>query len=270
MRVLITFLSLTLCSCATITFKKTYDLPFSSNYKNAKVEINHKVYDLPDTIKVQRSKENLQVKLILDTATIDYTLRPCPNPRFVMGNLLSFHLIPIAYFVDLTNQKRFYYGPSIYFNKNDTSKVFKPSLLRNYDRYISKVPTKKKGHIDLSLSIPIFNSFHMQPENEAVKSILGYYGLSVGLDYYYKDNKYLSLTAHVIGAFESPLPLIESFDTTGYHESIASTYFSLTHNQSFIRFHIGYGINFSTDVWKRQYYVPEQGEPITRSVSQLG
>src|SRR5258706_9035698 len=107
-----------LTSCATTLTRKTYNIKVSSDTNGDKIEINKMVYSLPTEIKVKRAKTDLQIKLISDTTITEFKVRSSPNPAFTYGNLLWMQVCPAAYLIDLTNQKRFYYGKSIFLDKN--------------------------------------------------------------------------------------------------------------------------------------------------------
>jgi hypothetical protein len=165
MKILWIGVCLTLTSCATIFTKKSYDLKIDSSV-HGKVEIKDSVYKLPATVKVKRSKEDLTIKLIADTTTTHYTIRSAPNTHFVFFNLLWFELCPIAYLVDLTNQKRFYYGKSVYLNPYDTVRIIRPSAFKGFKNYFNKEYDGNKGKINLALSIPFINSFYLKPDKD--------------------------------------------------------------------------------------------------------
>lgn len=59
-------------SCATLLTKQSYKVKIDSNVEKAKVEVRDSIYPLPATIQVKRSRDDLDLKLITDTATIGY------------------------------------------------------------------------------------------------------------------------------------------------------------------------------------------------------
>src|SRR5688572_9621515 len=81
-------------SCATTLNRKAYLVKFSSSGDGDKIEVNKKTYELPARVSIRRSKEDLDVKLITDTVTADYTIRSAPNPQFLFYNLLWFSVAP--------------------------------------------------------------------------------------------------------------------------------------------------------------------------------
>jgi hypothetical protein len=273
MKIFVLLLSVFLASCATTLSRRKYDLKVISGSSLDKIEVNHEIYSLPAVIKVKRSKEDLHVKLIADTLVKHYTIRSSPSPSFVYGNLIWTATSPLAYLVDLTNQKRFYYGKLIVLNRYDTVKTLKPDLLAKIDRYFAKKYPAQKGQVNLSLSLPYVNSFCLQPVNETTKVNTGFWGLSAGLEYYYKDNRYMSLRAGAVSDFFLPAPA--AVDLLGKHELMTSAYLSFTNNHKVNRFHFGYGINYARNVWELSDYGPPDPqlpppETIEKSSKSLG
>lgn len=261
-----------LASCATTLTRKNYNLKISSNSIGDKIEVNERTYVLPAEVKVKRSKSDLQLRLISDSVKTEYIIRSSPNSAFVYGNLLWMQVCPVAYLIDMTNQKRFYYGKSIVLKKNDSLQILTPSVLKNFETYFSQKYPKSKGQVDLTLSIPWINSFRFKPENEPQKVNTGFFGLSIGLDYFYTDKRYFNLTASAVADIETPIPA--PIDYEGVYETMASTYISLTNNHKINRFHFGYGINYSRNIWnlRNEPYdsLSSTIEPITKSNNSLG
>lgn len=101
----------------------------------------------------------------------------------------------------------------------------------------------KKGQIFLELSAPYMNGFYMQPRNEPAQGYFGFFGFSAGVSYYYKNHKYLKLGASAATDFLVPMPLPITRD--GAYESADIFNFTLTDNQKFNRFTVGYGFNYA-------------------------
>jgi len=272
-RYLLIVFVLTLTSCATVLNRRSYDVMVFSNVGDAKVQIFDTTYNLPAKISLRRSNKDLDIKLISDTLTNNYTVKSSPNPTFIYGNLLWLEVSPAAYIIDFTNQKRFYYGRSIYLDSNDTNRVIRPPVLRGCYNYYSKAYPTHKGQINLVLSLPWINSFYLQPQNERSKSNTGFWGISAGVEYYYKDYKYISLTASAVSDFFMPVPA--AVDIYGEYELMSSTYLSISDNYKFKRFTIGYGLNYSRNIWDFKnfdYFDPplSSRDPIKRTNESLG
>jgi len=248
-----------LSSCATILNRKTYNLKINSGGNHDKIEIGKKEYALPAIVKVERSRSDLQIKYISDSTVYDYRVRSSPNPAFVYGNLWWMTASPAAYLIDLTNEKRFYYGHYIFLDKSDTSRIITPGIRGNFAQRFPK----RKGQWDLILSLPHINSFFLKPNGEGDKVNTGFLGLSMGLEYFYKNNRYLSLSANAVSDFFLPVPA--AVDNWGEYELMTSSWISLTQNYKMNRFRLGYGINYSMNTWDLQYDEPPGGIPPTRA-----
>jgi hypothetical protein len=158
---------------------------------------------------------------------------------------------PAAYLIDLTNQKRFYYGRSIFLSTYDTNTIIEPIILKNIRSYFSKKYPVQKEQIFLKISLPWINSFYMQPSLESAKSNTGVWGLSVGLDYYYTDSRFFNLSFYAVTDFFLPFPA--PVDISGEYDTMSSLYTSLTHNHKLGRFYLGYGICVANNTWAHRY-----------------
>ena len=251
--------------------RKDYDATVTTNIPNAKAEILDSTYSLPAEFKIKRSKEDLNIKLLSDSTERLYIVKASPNAAFLYANLICYPILPVMYGVDFTNQKRFYYGKSIMLNFYDTTSVIRPKISKGYYDYWTKNFPTNEGQINLTYSFPWVNSFYLQPTQETSKANTGFWGISAGLEYYYKERKYLSLTGSAVMDFFIPFPAAVDFE--GERESMYSVYTSLTDNFKFRRFSVGYGLNFSRNIWKFSYHggdSPPTREPTTKSSNSLG
>lgn len=266
-------LIMTMTSCATVITRRNYDVVIYSNANNSKAQILDSTYNLPARIRVERSGKDLDIRLISDTLKWSYTVISSPNPAFLYGNLLWMQVSPAAYLIDFTNPKRFYYGKSIYLDIVDTARILRPPVLKFYYDYFSKTYPTNKGQINLVFSLPWVNSFYLQPQHETSKLITGFWGLSVGLEYFYQDNKFISLSANAVSDFFVPVPA--AVDISGEYDMMSSIYLGLTDNFKFRRFTLGYGINYSRNTWDHRYYdrfgpPPPTRDPIKRTSESFG
>ncbi|MEL1243604.1 hypothetical protein AAEO56_04970 [Flavobacterium sp. DGU11] len=247
----ILLLAVVLClnSCATIFTRKEYKLKVFSYEKNRKAIINDSTYMLPAEVKVRRSKEDLKVTLISgDTLRKDFIVKASPNPAFLYGNLIFMQAFPVGYAVDLTTQKRFYYGRNLRLDSKSTDSIIEPPFLKFWNVYLSKKYTTPKGQWAFTASMPYANAFYQQPKNEPSKSKVGFLGFSAGLEYYYKEDTFVKLNASATIDFEFPIPVpLEYFDA---HEKMGAYNFTLTHNHKFNRLSFGYGFNYAINTWK--------------------
>lgn len=270
---LLIILLTTLTSCATIMTRRDYYVNIYSNANNSKVQILDSTYNLPAKIKIERSKSNLNIQLHSDSLTRNFTVKASPNTAFLYVNLLWMEISPAAYLIDFTNQKRFYYGKYIYLDINDTNRLIRPPVSKFYYNYFSKSYPSKKGQINLVFSMPYINSFYLQPQNEISKANTGFWGISIGLEYFYKETKFLSANANAVSDFFVPVPA--AVDISGEYEMMTSVYLSLTDNYKCRRFTLGYGLNYSKNIWDLRYYYwgdppPPTREPIKKASQSFG
>jgi hypothetical protein len=253
--------------------RKSYKINIVTNAKNAKAEILDSIYQLPVTLKVKRSKNNLDIKLITDTSTINYTIKSSINPAFLYGNLLWMQVSPAAYLIDLTNPKRFYYGKTVLLDVSDTVRFIRPPISKSFYDFFSKTYPTNKGELYLHVSLPHINSFSLKPENEGHKINTGFWGLSLGIDYCYAQNKFFNLS--VLGVSDFFVPVPAAVDIGGEYELMSSRYISFSNNHRINRFTIGYGLSYARNTWDFRYYErfdppPPTREPIKRSHNSFG
>lgn len=273
------FLIFSLTSCATIFTKKTYKLEIKS-FANTKVKVYDSIYNLPAKIEVKRSKNVLPIVLISDTINKNYTLKPSINPKYLYGNLSFVHFAPVGYLVDLTTEKRFYYGKSIFLNISDTITQIKTPISKsyldfrnNFSNYFSKKHITNKGQINLTFSIPLVNSFDFRPNGEGQKTSTGFLGISTGIEYYHSEYKFINLNATAVLNSIVPVPAPVSYK--GEVDFLSALAISLTENHKFNRFTFGYGLIFSKNNWKfdnTEYdeNVPNSKKPIFKSNYGIG
>ncbi len=238
-----------LTSCASSRLDETYKLEIKSD-NISKIKFRDSILDLPTEILVFRSEKPIKIVYITDSIKKEYNIKPILHPNFTIGNIIS----PSFYLIDMYNSKRFYYGKTLIINPKDSIKVIKEPLfdspkqiVKNIANHLTKVYTTKKGQFDFTFSVPIACNFEMRPLNEGIKKSIGF-GISIGADYYYKKNKYLSLT---FSAFADKLKLTSYYDNPPYdNERIFSQNISLTDNFKINRFSLGYGLNFSENGWQ--------------------
>ncbi len=262
-----------LSSCATLILRKDYNIKVSTDLPNAKAEILDSVYSLPAEFKIRRSKKDLRVKLYSDTLIKEYVIKASPNATFLYWNLICYPILPIMYGVDFTNQKRFYYGKSIFLDSHDTTGIIRPTISKRYYDYWTKSFPTNKGQINLTYSLPWVNNFYLQPNQEPSKTNTGFWGISAGLEYFYKENKYISLTGSAVTDFFIPFPA--AVDFRGEVENMYSISTSLTDNYRFRRFAFGYGLNLSRNIWELVYYdsfdpPPPTRAPVTKCSNSIG
>ena len=122
-------------------------------------------------------------------------------------------------------------------------------------------------------STPITATFQLTPENESTIAETGFWGFTIGLDYYHKTNQYLNLG--ISGVTDLFVPVPAAVDLSGEYESMSSRYVSLSNNHKLGRFRVGYGLSYSKNSWDLRYYdrfdpAPQTREPVRKSNNAFG
>jgi hypothetical protein len=233
-------------SCVIIKDSNKYELP-------AKVVVTHSKSKLPFTV------------LQSDTIVNDTMLKPILSDIFWWGNVgcLSY-LAPVGWLIDLTNDKRFIYGNHIHIDSLGNIMSFKDSDKLFFNKYSDLFFHKhKKRNINLILSAPEVNLFHLSLQNETPRNFAGFLGLGTGVEYFYKNDKSLQLRIDAITNYIAPFPLPIDWDEplTEPLEDCLALNINLTNNFRWKRFHFGYGLNFAKNIWYRSAYYIEPQKP---------
>lgn len=170
----------------------------------------------------------------------------------------------IGMLIDKDKLRRYSYPNRVYVNV--VSSNDKPFTLYN--------PIFKKGDLQWHISLPYVNNFILRPTNENDAKInTGFWGLTTGLDYYYKDNQFLNIS--LTGVLDFFLPVIGAVDISGEYDSMSSVYISFSNNYRINRFSTGYGLSFSRNQWAHNYSSfgdspPPVREPVTKGSYSIG
>ncbi len=129
-----------------------------------------------------------------------------------------------------------------------------------------------KGQVLLHLSFPYINSFHVTPPNKHSITNTGLIGYSIGLDYCYQANQYVSISFSEISDLSSPIYFTPVLDE---YEIIGSDYLiSLTNNHHIRKLSLGYGFFFAQEYWEivnHNYTIDGSGrEPIKEVYNVIG
>ncbi|WP_417352995.1 hypothetical protein [Flavobacterium alkalisoli] len=237
---------ISLTSCATITNKRTYPLKVNTNAQNATVKIYDSIYTTPAEVKVKRSIKPLEITLNYDTISRVYKAKSRLTSKAYAFNLIVTPLYPESLLVDVVSQKGFYYGNELFLDINDTlDKAIKLPQRKKRDI------TWNKNSINIDISIPYVNGFLFQPEGEGIQRGLGFFGISTGVEYFYKNNKFVKLNVGGITNFDLPFPVPITND--GDVETFTSVYTTLTDNYQLKRFSLGYGLSYTNNRWHYNY-----------------
>ena len=133
------------------------------------------------TLSVERKKETLDIIAKTDSLTKTFKVEPKFSRAFWSNIIFNFG---IGMLVDRHNPKRYTYPRRIYINSTDT-----------IGKYYKYGQSDRKGELHLYLSLPHINSFQLTPENERAKINTGFWGLTIGLDYYHSKDQFINLGA---------------------------------------------------------------------------
>lgn len=223
------------------------DKPLVSINTRTKTQVERKVEPLLITI----SDESISKNITIDSrSSFAYWLNIYPT-------------LGLGMLVDKNNPKRYTYPSRVYVDMSDSS-----------DKYLLYDPSSRKGQLYLNFSLPHINGFLLKPDNEKdYKSNSGFWGLSTGLDYYYKESQFINFSASIVSDFFLPFPA--AVDISGEYELMSSLYAALSNNHRIKRFLLGYGLNYSKNIWDLRYYnrfdpLPPTRDPIKKSNYAMG
>ncbi len=253
--------SIFLTSCATI-INQSHEVITIYTTQPGKISLKRDTFNTNDNkvyLKVERKKEPIEITASTDSCTKTIEVKP-QNSFAYWSNIICNY--GIGMLVDRKNPKRYSYPQRIYINSTDT--------ISRYYRYIQD---NDKGELHLHISLPHINSFHLNPENEGAKTNTGFWGLTVGLDYYHSKNQFLNVGISGVSDFFVPVPA--AVDISGEYELMSSGYTSISNNHKLGRFCVGYGLSYTKNTWDFRYYdrfspPPATREPIKRSHNAFG
>lgn len=248
-------------SCATIMNQMQQNLTIYTT-EPGKIIYNRdtaKTINNKANFRVERKKEPISFTVTTDSLTKTFQVAS-QNSFMYWSNIFCNY--GIGMLVDRKSPKRCSYPQRIYFDSTDT--------INNYSRFGQLY---NKGELYLHLSLPHINSFRLIPESEGVKVNTGFWGLTIGLDYYYSKNRFINLGISGVSDFFIPFPA--AVDLSGEYELMSSRYISLSNNKRLKRFTIGYGLSYARNTWDFRYYgrfdpPPPTRDPIKKSSYALG
>ncbi len=227
-------------SCASLLNDSTQTVHI---FTNASTEIIHAGDTLCSNkrqtkIRVQRSAAPLQLTILSDSLSRPLTLAPKKSWAYWYNFITN---AGVGVFVDRHSDKQFGYPRHIFVDVTKEEAAF--SLYNTFD---------KRNNLFLHFSLPHLNHYHYHPPGESgPKNSIGFWGLQLGLDYYYHPNRYIQLTVATIADLFIPFPA--SINYEGEYESFGASFLNLSHHHQFGRFSIGYGLSYGRNRWARRY-----------------
>jgi hypothetical protein len=184
-------------------------------------------------IDVPRGKYTLNLTVLTDSLKKTVSVKPFNSFNYYLNIVQNFG---IGMLIDRNHPKRYGFPTRIYLNSAD--------ILNKYFGYSQ---AKNNGALFFNLSMPHINNFKLKPQNEPLKDNTGFWGFSVGMDYFYANNRFINLSASVHTNLFTPVPAaVDYFDD---YEVMNSKSLSLSHNHRIKRFTLGYGIAYCENSW---------------------
>lgn len=191
-------LSLLFSSCATMTHSASQNVFVTSKTDSTMICVNYdtsQTYYLPATLKIDRSYRDVTLIAIKDTIQRKVMLENYIPGRFWLGNMG----MPImGHFLDklLAKEKLYSVPKNITIDLNDTTLNYPYSKLNKYCDF-------EKGLVRFSYGIPIGNYIYLPKGNYHVSRV-GFKGYNIGVDYFYLNNRIISVGMGRNGTAISP------------------------------------------------------------------
>ena len=195
---------------------------------------------------VPRSRDTLNMNVRSNHMDTTVQIIPVNSPAYHL-NLFTVSLYGLGYWIDMNNPRRWTYPANIFIHPDGT---FAMGRINNFYR------RHNINHLALNLSLPYINFFQFRPQNLPKRNLWGFFGLSIGVEYAYSDNKSIALTFGGTTDFTWPFP-VSWHPEGGIHESMFAHYLSLEHQFRILRrFIVGTGLSYSSTGW----YYRDDGE----------
>lgn len=182
-------------------------------------------------LSLERKKQTIAVTAFTDSITKVIDLDPQLSPAFFMNIIW-----PYAFLFERNKQKFYTYPNSIFLNMADT--------IPHYFWY--NIP--EKNELYFSISLPYINSYFFQPINDdAYKSRTGFLGFGLGIEYFYKKNRFWTLS---VNASNDGI-------VSDRNENFYAVAFSFSNNHRRSRFTYGYGLSYAINSWNTNRFLIE-------------
>ena len=242
--------SVLLASCATLN-NEPYMNIFVHTTEPSRLVLEEDTIETKNNkarLEVERKNEALQIMAITDSLSKSIEVAPINSFNYWINIVTNFG---IGMLVDRGNPRRFGFPRRIYLNSADT-----------ISRFFRHPQSDNQGEIHLHLSLPHINAFSFTPEHEATKISVGFWGLTVGLDYYHSRNQFINLgVTEIVGLF---IPIPAPITLEGEYEQFSTRFISLSNNHRIRRLTLGYGLSFARNTWNFRYFEGFEGPPPTR------
>ena len=227
---------LLLSSCARLFNAPDHSINISSSNNIKSIYVNGKNLRLKkNTAKLNVYRDTIPLKMVVETADSTFHLS-IKNKNSFNYILWGFLTGGIDWLIEKNHPKRYYYQKyidlDVHENRIDVSRFQKVD----------------KSSVLLGFSIPYVNTFYLKTLY-GHKHQLGFWGLSADLDYFYKQNRSLSVQAGIATDYPVPVPVGIKY---GDRDSILewnTSFVNLKNNHIIGSFNFGYGLNISKYKW---------------------
>lgn len=201
---------------------------------------------------IERSKNPIKIKLQLDTANKTLLIKPHSSLAYWANIYFNYG---IGMLIDKGSPKRYSYPKRIYIQ------------YKKKDVIISRFAPTPKGSIYWHFALPHANSFYIKT-NTGHRNSEGFWGIESGLDYFYKNNQYVSVYAGAATDYFVPVPA--AVDIFGEYQSSSGKFLNVKNNYRIGSFDLGYGVSYSTLLWRKKNYADSTFTPKSKSNSAIG
>lgn len=272
-----------LTSCATMinsSYKNIAILaeePVTVTYKNSVFHTNDSNLV---TIPVDRSKKPLKLFVQTDSLERDVEIKSKVDGAFYLNFVSPLSLY--GGFIDVLGNKMYTY-PNVILNKDLTVNQnatfdLKKKINKQVEIKKRRVATKRyngqlpqKGDLFFDLSFPFIYITHSTTAPETMPRLfsMSVFGFSAGLDYYYKNNRFINLSGNYFVGGDIAIGC--GGDDYSDFQRINSYSIMFSHNHKYRKFSFGYGLAYTyNDRWDRKYFFPENVDPNDYSHSVSG
>lgn len=178
----------------------------------------------------ERSSQPVEFTVLTDTAQQAIHLNPINSFEYNYRNIPTLGLASLFL---RSNPKSRSYPAKVYITSTGRSRGF---------QYF---PVKNKGSVYAHISLPLFNHFISQPKIYQPQTNFGMLGVSIGVDYYYHDKRFITLEGMAaLNVFPGSVHDAQAYE-------IANTVFiAASNNHDFGNSFVGYGITFGRNEWR--------------------
>lgn len=241
-------------SCATILNRgvQKISITTSNEIKIVSLDNSLKFFGNKNSFYVERSKNLLKIDLQIDTIQQTFFLKSHNSFAYWVNIYFNYG---IGMLVDKETPKRYAFPKMTYLHRQDSNIVasrFAPTI---------------KGTINWHIALPHVNFFYVA-EQKGYRNSGGFWGVESGLDYFYKDDRFVSVYGGAATDFFVPVPA--AVDIRGEFQSSTGIFVNARNNHRIGSFDLGYGISYSRLYWRKTNNIDSTFIPETKKNSAFG